>query len=146
METAKLLARRQVVLERHKVLESVPGSSWHPNDPDSLTRHRLGEMPLSKRPIALLDDDRVHVVGECFLNVVAWLKAWLPEGRKLVKPGQRADILDSVRTVEQVLEGEYTQDEGERLTMPTRKWNACLYALTAVHVQAILTDAHEGEE
>jgi hypothetical protein len=62
MNADKLLARRTEVVERHKVLESVPGSGWHKDDP----QRRGSEVPPpSERPVAIQDDDRVHFVGPC---------------------------------------------------------------------------------
>lgn len=57
-----LETRRSQVLARHKVLESVPGSGWHKDDP---AFKASGHPKLTDRPVAIHDDDTVYFVGDC---------------------------------------------------------------------------------
>lgn len=135
MQTERLLKRRQDVIDRHRVLESVPGSGYHPNDADSRERARKGEAPLSERPVALLDDDRIHVAGPDAAAVRAALARHVESFGGA--PLDRADEKYALQISRRV-----AASGGELLTLPTREWNACLLALAHQGVQVVLADAN----
>lgn len=136
-----MLAKRQAVIDRHKALEKKRGSGWHPADLGAERREERGELPLSERPVAFLDDDLVRVVGGCADRVVAALKAWLAAHGDAVTPAsttlERHAKLKVARTL-----AAYVRD-GE-IAVPQQDWNGCMVALTAQNVQVVTTSIDDG--
>lgn len=130
---ADLLAARTKVIERHKTLEGVAGSGWHPDDSDSLTRARRKELPLSERPVAFLDDDRVKIVGDCAAFVLKKLNEYLALG----EPGAGADALD--RQAFKAAGRVVAAAGDDAIDVGTQEWNALSHALAAVSVQVVTT-------
>jgi len=85
-----LLARRQAVLERFKVLESVPGSGCHDSDPSGPVKQ--GQVRHSQRPVLLIDDQECWLVGDDVHMVLGTVAAYVERE----KPNLSADSLPEV--------------------------------------------------
>lgn len=138
-----LLARRESVKNRLKVLCSVPGSGWHKNDANDKIRTEAGEMPVSERIVALQDDGRICIVGPDVAVVLAGLAEYV----KQVDPFTIVDQIDkqAFLMARRVVE----EEKGDAIRLHTQDWNCCNWALRKIGIQAIITDAktpQEGEE
>lgn len=132
--TADLVAKRERVIDRHRTLESVQGSGWHPSDPAMRQQREQGDplCSLSEAVVAFVDDDRVRVVGPCVRRV--WELCDAREfGGSTEAVERHAD-----RVADRVAESE--SDTAE-LSFPSQEWNAILLVLTAARVRVVTTDA-----
>lgn len=134
----ELIERRQVIKERHLVLESVGGSGWHRKDPNS--PHMLDEMLLSERPIAFIGDDDVIFVGECAERVEQGLKNFAQRYPLNRIPADNDQMMRSAKSVIAVLSR--PQYEG-RYVIPRGKWNDCAYALRVEGIICCSTSLEE---
>lgn len=128
---------------RHEVLETLdPALPWHPEHPDMQERLRRGELPLSKRPVAVLDDDRVHLFGPCLETVRAGLRQFLGrlvEAREAAKA--EVDLIGhGLRYQDCVVKmaNRALAQPPDHLCLPQVDWNCCLHALAEVGVQVVL--------
>lgn len=131
-----LLKVTEETLAAHRALERQRGSGWHPADPGALQREERGELFLSERPVAVQDNDRVHVVGEQVARVRAALEAFL--ARLAADP--ETDLIGSgekyQRSVAAMCRRALAQ--GGHIELPTQEWNYANEALRAQGVQAAL--------
>lgn len=128
--TETIRSVRDGVITHAKVLESVPGSGWHPDDADSQVRQRRKEKPLSERPVAVQDDDRVYIVGADVATVKDALKAYL---EKHTAPPTTALDAGIIRCSRRACEA------GDVICLPTQDWNYVLNALLAQGVHCSST-------
>lgn len=136
MQSADLLKRRAEIVERHKVLESVPGSGLHADDAEAKARAHAGHALHSERIVAIQDDDRVYVCGPDVAVVLDACKAWLPEGEKVANPQNNVAVY-AVKCCKRLLE----KPAGDVLDFFTQEWNAILHALIEQKLQVVLTGA-----
>lgn len=68
------LERRQAILDRHTVLESVPESTWHPDN--AASPRKKGEPDLTTRPLCFIGNKAGFFVGPCAHSALARLKSF----------------------------------------------------------------------
>ena len=118
-----LLARRQAIKDRHAILESVRESPWHSE------RMPPGEMLLSARPIAFVEDRHMRVVGPCVAQILAALLSYSadaePHDNRTPQEERAWQLAVGLKAQEGI--------NGPELVLSSQDWNDCLFAL-----------AHEG--
>lgn len=124
-----LLDRRNQIAARHKVLVGVSGSSWHKDDPQERARLARGAVPICDKPIALQDDDLVHVVGTC---ADAVRKALATYKAPDTHPAQEAHAAKIIARL----------PEAGDICLGTQEWMAVARALRTVGVDCVLADAN----
>lgn len=142
--------RRQDILDRHKLLESVPGSGWHADDPDSLVRQRHKKPPLTERIMAIQDNDRIHFVGPCAERLRKWLGTFAAKVQEMSAKAKAAeqpepDVLNYglkwqanvLRHAKKVL-----SQEGD-VELSSQDWNYIISALTVMGIHVVLAPADE---
>lgn len=129
-----LLKRREEVVAANQKAETSRGSGWHPGDPGAEARDH--ELPLSRRPVALQEDDYVHLVGPD----VAAVKAALEKVVALCAADPEA-FLGVAFTAKVARCARKALAQGDSLTLPTQEWNYALQGLHAVGLQVCLTNA-----
>lgn len=127
-----LMERRAAVIRRHKTLASVSGSGFHKDDPGEMKRAARGEMPFVDRIVALSDDDRVHVVGECADRARKSLAEYVEK-----KPETAYKALDAhaLKVAARVV-----ASSGD-ISLHTQEWNSCNFALNQMGVICVMADA-----
>ena len=140
MDSTKLAARRQAVIDKHKQHEGVPQSPLSPQHPDMQDRDEFGKsvtkMLHSERPVAIQEDDRVFLCGSCAEKFKAACAAWDQSN-----PANETDtgIIKSCRKNCKKVAAQ----TGDVLELSTQNFNACLHALNEQGVLVVLTDMAE---
>lgn len=132
-----LVERRAAVMRRHKTLASVSGSGFHKDDPGEVKRAARGDMALCDRVVALSDDDRVHVVGECADRVRKALAEYVEKKPKTTYTGLDTSAM---RVAVRVL-----ATTGD-ISLHPQEWNSCNFALNLMKVICVLADANNVPE
>lgn len=125
-----LAVRRAEIVAAHKALEKVRGSGWHPADLGAEQREQRNELPLSERPIAFQDDDKVRMIGDCAKRVRVALAEWAKAAVTRPQTSYQAAV---DRCVERV-----SKMNGD-IELATQEWNYLNHALTEAGVQTVLT-------
>lgn len=145
-----LLKRRQEIIDRHRTLESVPGSGYHPDDPTAREAARRGEKPLSERIVALKDDEDICVVGPDAARLRQLLGTFCRKLKELQAESRAAgqdepDVLN-FGLPWQICVVRYTArvmaTEGD-VRVPTQQWNYLNSVLQAMRVDVVLAMAEE---
>lgn len=119
MDLAVLEARRATVIARHELLESVPGSGWHPDDPPRRDARGSDVVPLSQRPTQIDVDTVGYFVGPDVPVVRAALAAYA------ARPGNEDDLPMIVQT--RAIAKRLAEEDGPAIVMPgSDRNNVCL--------------------
>jgi hypothetical protein len=120
-----LLKRRQAVLDRLLVLESVPGSGCHDNDP--LGPVKKGEPRHSDRPVLVHDEHESYFAGEDAARCAAVLAAYHEREYPLLTRETEPQLYRAVKAA-----GAVERFEGsDVLRVPRLLVNDVIYALRA---------------
>lgn len=132
---AELLKKREETIAFHKNQESVPESPWSPDHPAMKEALLKGDKLLSDRPMAIQDDDRIHVVGECVSKVKAALHSFLDK----VAAAPDVDLSNhGLKFQASVVKNCKRALAMVDLEMPTQDWNYCLAALAVENVKLVI--------
>ncbi len=144
MDLAKLQNRRAEVAARAKLLVSVGGSGWHKDDPQEKERLDKGGVSITKKVVGLLDDDRVYLVGDDAVRVLAGLKEYtdgIDSQKKLAfDTGGTLDMTPTERHAFNVARRTTASAEGV-VALSTQDWNGMLLAMSVVGVHCTLASA-----
>ena len=141
----KFLERRASVAARNKTIASVSGSGWHKTDPQERERIAKGHMALCARPIAIQDDDRIHIVGACLPIVLAGLGRFL-EAEAVKDAADRDREKSTMEKFASKVCRRSLAEAGESLVLPTQDWNGVSYALHAVGIDCVLAGLQAGPD
>lgn len=144
-----LAKARQEVIDRHKLLESVPESPVSPQHQDMkkvlepIENGGLGQKMYSDRPVALQVNDEVFLVGPCLVKVQEALKKFVAK----VKAKPKIDIVGNgpkyqdqvVRIAERVLAAK------DQVCISTQHWNYCNEALTVENILVVHRGVSDDE-
>lgn len=132
VDVEQLSKRRAAVVARHEVLESVPGSGWHPDDAQARDEARGGMSPVSKRPVALQGDGVAYFVGPDVPLVRERLASFAKKHADADGPAQ---LTHAAAVCSRVAAGE----GDDVIELPSRDFNAALYALGDLKVTVVVT-------
>jgi hypothetical protein len=136
--TVDYLKRQKTVRELHKKVESTPGSGWHLRDPGAEKRDH--ETKLSERPIAIQEDDKIHIVGEDAVKVLAGLRAYETKMTPLLNDDMPLFKKRTLKAITRVLE---SKPDPNHFTVGTQTWNYCVNALADMGIHCCITDLNE---
>lgn len=139
MDTATLLGRRQQVYDRHKTLESVPGSGWHKDDSQPRETRGRGHACLSARPIAIQDDDTVYFVGPDVAVVREALLRFAAGNEPTLAPDAPAQKHQAVRIAKKV-----AGDSGDAIELTAQQFNSALYGLSEAGLLVVVTGLEDS--
>jgi hypothetical protein len=121
VDVDKIVARRNALQARHEVLESVPGSGWHKDDTTARNDRDVGLPPLSRRFIAVCDDDRLYFCGPDCAQVRLALAKFAAE----FQPEEDFAIQKFAKKMAE----RYAATVGDVIEMPTKEFNGVAFAL-----------------
>ena len=148
-----LLEQREKILTRHKTLESVEGSAWHPKHPAMrASMENDGHMLLTERPITFkcydpdTEKEEIVAVGPCVAKIIDGLKKF---AAKLdTHPSLRASAKGDAQlsqTIERVT-AIITKPQAPEFRVSTSVWNSVTHALGIIGIQCVLTDGTYHDE
>ena len=135
-----LLARRSAVIERFKVMESVPQSPWSPDHPLMQAAMREGQILGSLRPVCLIDDARRYFVGPDVATVLDACRKFVatksPDETLAAVPQQAAIVC-------QMLLDDHFESAPNVLRMTNQEFNHVMVAMTAAGFQVASTGVRD---
>lgn len=145
MDVAYLLKRRADVVARHALLESVPGSGYHPDDEQARGEQRKGRKPLSLRPVAIQYDGRSWLVGDDVKSVRESLGVWVDRFRTEQEDHKAAAAAAGIEPSAPPAQARHAERVCERVAGETtdvielqnQEFNAVLYGLREVGVLVV---------
>lgn len=133
------VARRQAVLDRFRVLESVPGSGFHDNDPTGpVKQERLRH---SERPVLFIDDQECWIIGEDVARVMRAATAFLERERPGLTAESLPEVIRSCHLVSLLRPGE--NGTGPEMKLPRRYVNDVIWICAEMGLQVNGTGVKE---
>jgi hypothetical protein len=129
--------RRLAVLNRNAVMETISGSGFHPNDPNS--PQRSGKAPVSEWPVAILQNDKIFLYDDCAFKVKAYLERFLGEHPDSEIQGREPQMQWSVESAKEAVLLE-AADGTAKMVFLQRDWNNIVWALNYMGLPVCMTD------
>lgn len=145
MDAKHLLARREAVISRHKTLESVAGSGWHPDDHQAQTEARAGKPPLSQRIVALHHDGTYWVCGPCVPVMRKALAKYAKEATAEIERIAAEHAALGLPPSEEVAQAKQARlvaarvgaATGDVIELTGSDWNSCMYAMGELKIPVV---------
>jgi len=134
---------REKLIAHHQSVEKVAESPWCPTNPVMAVKLQQGEVKLSERPIAFIDDDRRIIVGDCATVVLdaagEFVKIMNAKLADMKSKDDKAKLTHEEAWAVKCCSALSADDEGT-LNLDTRTFNGVMYAMLVMKVNVITTD------